>query len=196
MSISVEPALPAGRRLPGDLAMWFFILAELAVFGILILAFAVAQALQRDVFQAGRQALDASIGLGLTLCLLTAGGCAALAVARMRAGRGRGGAAALLLAALAFASGYVALKLGEYHHLAGSGLGLEHDTFFTLYWILTGFHFLHVLLGMAILGWMAWRCRAGAYGPGRCTGMESGALYWHMVDLVWVLLFPVVYLLG
>jgi len=194
MSISAEPAWPAVRRLPGDLAMWFFILAELAVFGILILAFSVAQALQRDVFHAGRQALDASIGLALTLCLLTAGGCAALAVTRVRAGRR--GAAALLLAALAFASGYVVLKLGEYRHLAELGLGLEHDTFFTLYWILTGFHFLHVLLGMAILGWIAWRCRAGAYGPGRCSGMESGVLYWHMVDLVWVLLFPVVYLLG
>ena len=194
MSISAEAAWPGRRRLPGDLAMWFFILAELAVFGILILAFAVAQALQAQTFHAGRQALDASMGLALTLSLLTAGLCAALAVVRVRAGR-RGGVA-LLLAALACASGYVVLKLGEYHHLARQGLGLEHDTFFTLYWILTGFHFLHVLLGMLMLGWMAWRCRAGVYGPGHCTGMESGVLYWHMVDLVWVLLFPVVYLLG
>ncbi|WP_242697613.1 cytochrome c oxidase subunit 3 [Bordetella petrii] len=194
MSTSPEAGLPAGPRLPGDLAMWFFILAELAVFGILILAFVVAQAMQAERFQAGRQALDASTGLALTLSLLTAGWCAAQALARVRLGRG--GASPLLCMALAAASCYVVFKLAEYSHLAGLGLGLEHDTFFTLYWILTGFHFLHVLLGMLILGWLAWRCRAGAYGPGRSAGMESGVLYWHMVDLVWVLLFPVVYLLG
>src|SRR3546814_8871959 len=79
------------------LAMWFFILAELAVFGILILAFAVAQALQAERFQAGRQALDASTGLVLTLSLLTAGWCAAQALARAR--QGRGGATLLLCAA-------------------------------------------------------------------------------------------------
>lgn len=197
MSISLDAPLagrPGQRRLPGDLAMWFFILAELAVFGILILAFAVTQALQAPLFHAGRQALDASMGLALTLSLLTSGWCAAQALSRAR--QGRRGAAWLLCAALAAASCYVALKLREYGHLASLGLGLEHDTFFTLYWILTGFHFLHVLLGMLILAWLAWRCRAGAYGPGRSTGMESGVLYWHMVDLVWVLLFPVVYLLG
>ncbi|MBV7483612.1 cytochrome c oxidase subunit 3 [Bordetella sp. BOR01] len=174
--------------------MWIFILAELAVFGILVLAFVVAQALQAEQFHAGRQVLDTSIGLALTLSLLTAGWLAAQAVARVR--QGRGGAAPLLCVALGAASCYVALKLNEYRHLGRLGLGLEHDTFFTLYWILTGFHFLHVLLGMLILAWLAWRCRAGAYGPGHCRGMESGALYWHMVDLVWVLLFPVVYLLG
>src|SRR3546814_9592877 len=102
----------------------------------------------------------------------------------LRARQGLGRAPLLLGAALAAASCYVALKLHEYGHLVGLGLGLEHDTFFTLYWILTGFHFLHVLLGMLILGWLAWRCQAGAYGPGRSAGLESGVLYWHMIDLV------------
>ncbi|OZI17201.1 cytochrome c oxidase subunit 3 family protein [Bordetella genomosp. 7] len=196
MSISGDTQAGQGRaaRLPGDLAMWFFILAELAVFGILILAFVWAQALQAPLFRAGRQALDASIGLGLTISLLTSGWCAACAVAQVRQGK-RGGAWLLCLA-LASACGYVVLKLREYAHLADLGLGLEHDTFFTLYWLLTGFHFLHVLLGMLILGALAYRCRAGAYGPGRSSGLESGVLYWHMVDLIWVLLFPVVYLLG
>ncbi|GAB1575989.1 cytochrome c oxidase subunit 3 [Bordetella petrii] len=194
MSISAEGAGAASRRLAGDLAMWFFILAELTVFGILICAFAVAQALQPALFQAGRAALDASTGLALTLSLLTGGLFAAMGLARVRQGK-RGGAC-LLAAALVSACVYVGLKLAEYRHLAGLGLGLEHDTFFTLYWVLTGFHFLHVLLGMVILAWMALRCRARRYGPGQCAGLESGVLYWHMVDLVWVLLFPVVYLLG
>lgn len=179
--------------MPGDLAMWFFILAEITVFSILILAFAVTQRLQPQLFADGRMALDASMGLALTLSLLTSGLLAALAVARVR--QGRGGSGPLLVAALLSACVYVWLKLGEYGHLLTLGLDMEHDTFFTLYWLLTGFHFLHVLLGMAILAFMAVRAWRGAYAADNCSGLESGALYWHMVDLVWVLLFPLVYLL-
>jgi len=195
MSTSVDHAIGTTRRLPGDLAMWFFILAELTVFAILILAFAVTQVLDPDLFRASRAELDGYIGLALTLSLLTSGLFAAVAVEQVRAARpGRG--ALLLVAALASSCIYVVLKLNEYGHLSSLGLGLEHNTFFTLYWILTGFHFLHVLLGMVILGWMAERCRRRAYSPDECTGLESGVLYWHMVDMVWVLLFPLVYVLN
>ena len=195
MSTSPEATSQLSGRLPGDLAMWFFILAELTVFAILILAFAVTQMFNPQLFGESRAALDSSIGLALTLSLLTSGLLAALAVEQVRQAR-QGRAALLLLAALASACIYVVLKLNEYGHLAGLGLGMEHNTFFTLYWILTGFHFLHVLLGMVILGWLAERCRRGAYRTDTHSGLESGVLYWHMVDLVWVLLFPLVYVLN
>ncbi|WP_313410264.1 cytochrome c oxidase subunit 3 [Stutzerimonas kunmingensis] len=195
MSTSPEAISQRSRRLPGDLAMWFFILAELTVFAILILAFAVTQMFNPQLFGESRAALDSSIGLALTLSLLTSGLLAALAVEQVRQAR-QGRAALLLLAALASACIYVVLKLNEYGHLAGLGLGMEHNTFFTLYWILTGFHFLHVLLGMVILAWLAERCRRGAYRTDTHSGLESGVLYWHMVDLVWVLLFPLVYVLN
>lgn len=175
--------------------MWFFILAELTVFALLILAFAVAQALNPSLFSEGRQMLDRSTGLAMTLSLLSAGLFAALAQEQVRQDRPRQ-AAQLLWLALLVAGGYVALKLIEYAHLLANGLGLEHNTFFTLYWILTAFHFLHVLLGMVILAWLAEGCRRRRYGAQQCSGLESGVLYWHMVDLVWVLLFPVVYILG
>lgn len=194
MYISVDRTRLASR-LPGDLAMWFFILAELTVFAILILAFAVTQVLNPELFRESRAALDSSMGLALTLSLLTSGLFAALAVEQVRAARpGRG--ALLLVAALASSCVYVALKLNEYGHLSSMGLRIEHNTFFTLYWILTGFHFLHVLLGMVILGWMAVRCLRGLYTAADCAGLESGVLYWHMVDMVWVLLFPLVYVLN
>jgi len=194
MSISVDRT-SLSLRLPGDLAMWFFILAELTVFAILILAFAVTQVLNPELFSQSRAALDSSMGLALTLSLLTSGLFAALAVEQVRAARpGRG--ALLLVAALATSCVYAVLKLNEYGHLSSMGLGLEHNTFFTLYWILTGFHFLHVLLGMVILGWMAMRCQRGLYTAADCAGLESGVLYWHMVDMVWVLLFPLVYVIN
>lgn len=195
MSTSPNALATPPVRLPGDLAMWFFILAELTVFAILILAFAVAQVLNPELFAAGRSALDSSIGLALTLSLLTSGLLAALAVEQVRRQRPLF-ASALLIAAVLSACVYVSIKMNEYLHLGGLGLDIERNTFFTLYWILTGFHFLHVLLGMVILGWMAVRCRRKFYSHEHCSGLESGVLYWHMVDLVWVLLFPLVYVLN
>ncbi|POA34012.1 MULTISPECIES: cytochrome c oxidase subunit 3 [unclassified Pseudomonas] len=195
MSTSAEPRGVARGRLPGDLAMWFFILAELSVFAILILAFAVTQALKPQLFGESRLLLNTSTGLAMTLSLLTAGLFAALAQEQVRRSRSRHGAV-LLLAALLAGSVYVVLKLTEYQHLLASGLGMEHNTFFTLYWILTVFHFLHVLLGMVILGWLAERCRRGLYNEENRSGFESGVLYWHMVDLIWVVLFPLVYVLN
>jgi len=194
MSISAEARGSRGH-LPGDLAMWFFILAELSVFAILILVFAVTQAIKPQLFSESRLLLNTSTGLAMTLSLLTAGLFAALAQEQVRCSRPRGGMVFLLVALLA-ASVYVALKVTEYRHLLASGLGMEHNTFFTLYWILTGFHFLHVLLGMFILGWLAERCRRGLYRADNRSGFESGVLYWHMVDLIWVVLFPLVYVLN
>ncbi|OLF53472.1 cytochrome c oxidase subunit 3 [Pseudomonas chlororaphis] len=194
MCTSAEPVAAPGRRLPGDLAMWLFILAELSVFALLILAFAVTQQLKPQLFAASRQWLDTSTGLAMTLSLLGTGLLAALALERVRRARPRS-AATLLLAALLVAGVYLRLKLGEYRHLLELGLDLAHDTFFTLYWVLTGFHFLHVLLGLLMLGWLAHGCLRGRYGAGRQAGFESAVLYWHMVDLVWVLLFPLVYVL-
>ncbi|TPG84494.1 cytochrome c oxidase subunit 3 [Pseudomonas mandelii] len=195
MSTSAESTGVSRRHLPGDLAMWFFILAELSVFAILILVFAVTQALKPQMFSESRLLLNTSTGLAMTLSLLTAGLFAALAQEQVRRSRSRHGAVFLLMALLA-SSVYVMLKLTEYRHLLASGLGMEHNTFFTLYWILTGFHFLHVLLGMVILGWLAERCRRGLHDVSKRSGFESGVLYWHMVDLIWVMLFPLVYVLS
>lgn len=195
--MSHADALPSARgaSLPGDLAMWLFILAELSVFGLLIIAFAVTESLQPAAFHRSRALLDTSTGLTLTLALLTSGFFAALAVAQVRLGRSRA-AALLLLSAVLSASLYVVIKFREYSHLARAGLDIEYDVFFTLYWILTGFHFLHVLLGLVILGFMALRCARDAYTVGNRRNLESGVLYWHMVDLVWVMLFPLVYVLN
>ncbi|MCP1648296.1 cytochrome c oxidase subunit 3 [Pseudomonas nitroreducens] len=193
--MSTSPEAISARRLPGDLAMWLFILAELTVFAILIIVFAVAQQLNAEGFRAGRAQLDLSTALALTLTLLTAGFCAALAVEQVRRGRQRI-AAALLGSAVLLGLAHVVLKSAEYHHLASRGLDLEFSTFFTLFWLITGFHFLHVLLGLVILAWMTLRCQRRAYRREALGGLESGALYWHMVDLVWVVLFPLVYVLA
>lgn len=110
---TLAEAVAVPRRLPGDLAMWFFILAELSVFALLILTFTVAQALYPQTFSEGRQLLDRSTGLAMTLSLLTAGLFAALAQEQVRQDRPRR-AASLLSVALLLACGYVGIKLTEY----------------------------------------------------------------------------------
>ena len=193
MSTSSKSTTP--QALPGDLAMWIFILAELAAFTLFILAFSVTQMLYPDLFAAGRAELDPSTGFAMTVGLLSSGFLAALAVERVRVNKARQ-AALLLVAAIASAMVYVVLKLSEYTHLANAGFDLEYNTFFTLYWLLTLFHFLHVWLGLLVLAFLAWRCMRLGFGAENRSGMESGVMYWHMIDLAWVIIFPLVYLLG
>lgn len=104
--------------------------------------------------------------------------------------------ALLLWGAIAASSIYTFGKLWEYVELYGSGYNLGTDTFFMFYFFLTFFHFMHVVLGQIILVVLAVKVRNGDYNGDDMNGMESGASYWHMVDLVWLVLFPMLYVLA
>ncbi|ROR29489.1 cytochrome c oxidase subunit 3 [Inmirania thermothiophila] len=193
----------AGRRLcpgevrrdglPGDLAIWFFIFAELLAFAAFFLAYAWTRRSAPELFDAGQAVLDRRAALANTLALVAASLVVARAVAEAAAGQGRR-AAGLLWAGFGLGALFLLVKGYEYAHLAALGHGLEGELFFTFYYLLTGFHALHVVLGMVILAWMAVRAGRGAYDLEQ-HGLESGASYWHMVDLVWLVLFPLVYVL-
>jgi nitric oxide reductase NorE protein len=90
---------------------------------------------------------------------------------------------------------FVAVKLGEYAHHFGEGVTLSTNTFYMFYLSLTFFHFMHVLMGMVILAAVALKARRGGYSVANHTGVETGASYWHMVDLVWLILFPLIYVM-
>jgi hypothetical protein len=91
---------------------------------------------------------------------------------------------------IACGGGFLVVKGFEYAAKFGAGINLSTNTFYMFYLSLTFFHFMHVILGMVILVALWWKTRQGAYGPGNMNGIESGAAYWHMVDLVWIVLFP------
>jgi nitric oxide reductase NorE protein len=182
------------KHLPGDIAAWFFIFAELAVFGILFIGFAVARSLDPNTFHAGRQLLHPWIGLVNTVALITASYLVANAVHRLRSGKT--GTQTCLWLAVAVSSVYVIGKLWEYADLYGQGYNLGTDTFFMFYFFLTFFHWMHVVLGQIILIVLAVKVRNGDYDGSDMNGIESGASYWHMVDLVWLVLFPMVYVLA
>ncbi|MEH6627980.1 MAG: cytochrome c oxidase subunit 3 family protein [Motiliproteus sp.] len=181
-------------RLPGDLAMWIFILAELTAFSLLFIIYAVSRARNPEIFAAGQAGLDIQSGLANTMALLTSSFFVACAVASVEKGR-KGRACIEFLAAIAMGATYVVIKLNEYSHSIALGYDITTNVFFQFYYLLTGFHFLHVILGMLILIYVTLRTYKGAYSEGNIRGMESGACYWHMVDLLWLVLFPLVYVL-
>jgi nitric oxide reductase NorE protein len=185
-------AAPA-PRLAGDLAVWLIILAELLAFGILFLAFAVSRVRHPDVFAASQPALDTSAGLANTVLLITGSWCVAHAV-QAAEHRRRPATLRWLLAAQGCGAAFVVLKLSEYADKAAAGIDLETNVFYMFYFFLTGFHFLHVLAAMVFLAFLTvsvWRCRLV---DGQRHALETGAAFWHMVDLLWIVLFPLVYI--
>ena|GEM_PF-165175 len=185
---------PVSEELPGDFAMWLFILMELTVFAIFFISFATMQNLYPAIFGTGKSSLHPVAGLICTLALITSSYFVALAGIRLRQGN-ESRCSLFLAAALMAATVYLITKFSEYSQLIQAGYDLSTNTFYTLYFFITFFHLMHVVLGMVILGYMLHRTRQGAYATGEHSGFESGASYWHMVDLVWIILFPIIYVI-
>jgi nitric oxide reductase NorE protein len=171
--------------LPGDPMIWVLIFSELAAFGLFLGAFVVARALHPTVFASGQAVLDTGLAGLNTIVLVTSGWAAARGTEAARAGERRA-SRRWLVAAMTLGAAFVAIKLAEYAGEVGQGIGLETSSFFTLYFLLTGFHLLHVCLGIVILAVV---CRRA-----EIVGVETGTAFWHMVDLVWIVMFPILYL--
>ncbi len=188
------PAQREKTGLPGDLAIWVFIWSELLVFAIFFAAYAVVRAKNIEMFNALQPTLDRNAGALNTVFLLTASWCVARGVAAIKIDRSDL-AARLLGWGILAGSGFVVVKIFEYSAKFSAGIDLTTNTFYFFYLSLTFFHFMHVILGMVILGAVWLKTRRGGYSAADHHGMETGASYWHMVDLVWLILFPLVYVM-
>lgn len=182
------------RRLPGDLAIWFFILAEMLAFAVFFAAYAFARASHVEEFNQYQQTLDLNAGAVNTVLLITGSWFVALAVQAAHRDDTPAISRNLLLGWLCGA-GFLIVKCFEYAAKFGAGISLSTNTFYMFYISLTFFHFMHVILGMVILTVLWKQSRRGVYGSHEANGLESGAAYWHMVDLLWIVLFPLVYVM-
>lgn len=172
--------------LPGDLMMWILIVSELLVFGAGLAAFLAVRTGDPIGFAEAQDHLDRLAGGVNTALLVTSGLCAAFAKRERTCGN-RKSSRVWLAAAATLGLVFLWIKALEYSDKVIAGIGMETHVFFTFYYLLTGFHAAHVVAGLIILGLIA------RYdSPGN---LENGTAFWHMVDLVWVLLFPVIYLL-
>ncbi len=182
-------------RLPGDLFIWYVIALEMATFCVLFGAFAFTRVRHLELFTASQRQLDLGAGALNTALLLTASWAVARAVQATRA-QARGAALGWLGAGWAFGAGFVGFKLLEYADKGAQGIGLSTNLFFDFYFILTGFHLLHVLAGLlalALTGIGLARQRGGALDS---HALETAGAFWHLVDLLWLVLFPLVYMMG
>lgn len=183
--------------------MWIFLGSEALLFGGLLLAFAATRTLHVEGFRAAGRATDVLLGTTNTLILLTSSLAVAIAVEGARAQRRRL-ALAGLLAGLLLGLGFLGVKGFEWHSDIAKGLfpggaALKDMPGATLslsfYWLLTALHGLHVVGGLSLLGWMGWQVWR-RLRPLRSPGLETAGLYWHLVDVVWVFLYPLLYLDG
>ncbi len=194
MSIVVDEEVSTKDPLPGDLAIWFVIMAEMLVFGVFFIVYVVVRSSNVELFNEYQLELHRIGGVINTIALITSSYFVALGIHAIRNDNIKRTGNMLLLA-LFMGGVFVGVKIWEYSHVFGAGIHLSTNTFYTFYISLTFFHFMHVLLGMVILAILYYYLKKGKYTAESHLDIETGASYWHMVDLLWIVLFPLVYII-
>lgn len=166
--------------------MWVLILSEMLVFAAFFAVFSWQRAAERALFDSSQQLLDPVIGGFNTMVLLTSGLFAAMAIQAIAAGSIRR-CRQLLGLTMGLGVVFCGIKVFEYADKLGAGLTPETNTFFSFYYLLTAFHFAHVVFGIGLLALACWRTNR--------ANVETVTAFWHMVDLIWIMLYPLLYLL-
>ena len=172
-----------------------FLFGDMLVFGAFFATFLVERAKAPQVFDVARRTLHVNVGLTNTLVLLTSSLCVVVALGALRSGA-RQVAGSAVVAAMACGVVFVALKVFEYHSLVAAGHGIGANHFYLYYFILTGVHLFHVCVGMGVLTFLFTQSRRRELSETRMAVIEGGACFWHLVDLLWIVLFPLLYLVA
>jgi len=197
LSGSVEhvAASPHARRIPGEAGIWVFIFGDMLVFSLFFLTFVYYRGQDPELFHRSQGALNQVLGALNTVLMLTSSWCVATGVALARRGWHRAVARCFGLAFLC-GLGFVVIKYFEYSEKIHAGVTLTTNDFFMYYYMFTGIHLMHVLIGMGVLAFMTRYAAAGGIDARKMVHIESGASFWHVVDLLWIVLFALLYLLG
>ncbi|SEL00120.1 cytochrome c oxidase subunit 3 [Colwellia chukchiensis] len=181
-------------RIPGHIPIWVGILSELTEFSLFFIAYFVAKYHYPEIFAQGPQGLKTSLGVANTIILLTSSYFMAKAMMYIRLdnyGRCQG----YLWLVFSCGLGYLAIKTWEFYWNHQQGLSTVTNEFYTVYYYMTFNHFLHVGWASCAVLWVIFRLRAGRYSAQEHSGLEALAVYWHMIDLMWILIFPLLYVL-
>ena len=191
----------------GTLGMWVFLITEIMFFGGLFTAYILYRTYHAAAFAAASAELDVTLGAINTVVLICSSLTMALAVYSAQTGS-RSGQVGFLLTTIALGLAFLVIKFFEYkekfdHHLVpGPSFGYagpdasERQMFFSIYFGMTGMHALHMIIGIGVLAVLTWRARLGRFTPEHHAPVELTGLYWHFVDIVWIFLFPLLYLIG
>jgi nitric oxide reductase NorE protein len=177
---------------PGGILLWILIFLELITFGAALIAMIVYGNQDPEMFHTSRLHLNTTIGTINTIALITSGFFMALSVQYFKENNLKKSS---LFLKLTMVGGllFLALKGFEYYEKIEVGLTIGYNTFFTFYWLLTLFHVIHLLVGLVILLFMQHDLNKNKNNA-KIEDIEASAAFWHMCDLIWLLIFPVIYL--
>jgi cytochrome c oxidase subunit III len=188
------------------LGMWVFLATEVLFFGGMFLAYAVYRSMYPAAFAEASHHLDVVMGTINTAVLLCSSLTMALAVQASQLGNIRS-MVRFLLITMVFGAAFIGIKFVEYYHkyeealIPGANFSWSGENpggaslFFVGYFVMTGMHALHMVIGLGIMAGLIWFARKGRYSTAYFTPVELSGLYWHFVDIVWVFLFPMLYLI-
>ena len=190
------------------LGMWVFLATEVLFFGGLFLTYSIYRTWYPHAFAAASHSLDVTLGTINTAVLISSSLTMALGVHAAALGR-RTTLLLFLLATMALGSVFLGIKAIEYaqkfaeHHVPGPSFHFEEEEiareaqiFFSLYFVMTGLHAIHMIIGLGVMTWMLWWTWNGTITREYSSPIEISGLYWHFVDIVWIFLFPLLYLIG
>ena len=197
----------SAQKEASQLGMWAFLVTEVLFFGGLFTAYVVYRALYTAAFVGASNLLDIRLGGFNTAVRILSSLTMAMAVWAASQGR-RNLIILFLVLTIALGSVFLGVKVVEYkqkfehhevpgrHYVVPEGLPRQSEMFFSLYFCMTGLHALHMVIGVGLLAWLILRARRGDFTVAYNTPVEIVGLYWHFVDIVWIFLFPLLYLLG
>ncbi|HEY0263485.1 MAG TPA: cytochrome c oxidase subunit 3 family protein [Granulicella sp.] len=211
------------QREAGSFGMWLFLLTEIMFFGGMFFAYLLYRNWYYEAFVVSSNQLSIPLGAFNTAVLISSGFFMALAVWASEV-RKKGALVIFLLLTMVFGLIFLGVKTVEYkekfekHHIPGAhfdvsefinpqAFGLKEtplapdmaqktQIFFFLYFAMTGMHALHMIIGLGLLVWLTWRAQKGDFTEGYVAPIENFGLYWHFVDIVWIFLFPLLYLIN
>jgi cytochrome c oxidase subunit 3 len=201
---------PAQQKEVSTLGMWIFLVTEVMFFGGLFLAYSVYRRTFASVFGAASNTMDVWLGAANTAVLICSSFTMVLAVRAAQVGS-RKALIVFLILTILFGGVFLGIKGLEWetkfaeHHVPGPTFHLESvppgdqgpaQLFFSLYFTMTGLHALHMVVGEGLMLFLLWHAYKGRYSPSYYTPVDIGGLYWHFVDIIWIFLFPLLYLIA
>lgn len=191
---SVSPQATKEEHVPGEAGVWVFIIGDMLVFAAFFVSYLRERADDVAVFAASQRELNQWFGLANTLVLLMSSLFVVYAIRSLQKRHESGTSPALFAAAIACGFGFCILKGFEWWAELSHGVTPATNDFFMMYFLMTGVHLFHVLVGIGVLFFLFATSRKAEVADSRIAVAEGGACFWHMVDLLWIGVFTLVYL--
>jgi nitric oxide reductase NorE protein len=184
----------AERHVPGEPGIWVLLFGDLGLFTILFAVYLHNRGQQPELFAQSQATLNRTLGATNTVVLLASSLLVVLATHAVRRDPLRRYAPRLVLGAVALGLCFIVIKAFEYHEKLSVGITPGTNEFYMYYFVLTGLHLAHLIVGLAVLLALWTLARKPAPTKTHIAFFEGGACFWHMVDLLWIVIFPLIFL--